>query len=110
MGGKSAAPRPDVALRAAAADFIPPGSNWRRLQERLASETAAEPPHNKRRRRADFPAVSAAALAPKFISAAAVEPRGPFSGPTRCLALDCEMVGVGPTGRVSALSRVSVVK
>uniref|UniRef100_A0A0B7AGZ1 RNA exonuclease 4 n=1 Tax=Arion vulgaris TaxID=1028688 RepID=A0A0B7AGZ1_9EUPU len=32
-----------------------------------------------------------------------------FKGVTNCLAMDCEMVGVGPTGEDSILARVSVV-
>lgn len=31
------------------------------------------------------------------------------SGPARCVAIDCEMVGVGPRGRNSQLARVSIV-
>ncbi|XP_045427974.1 apoptosis-enhancing nuclease [Pipistrellus kuhlii] len=35
------------------------------------------------------------------------EPAGPW--PSRCVAIDCEMVGTGPCGRVSELARCSVV-
>ncbi|CAG8768801.1 4763_t:CDS:2, partial [Acaulospora colombiana] len=34
---------------------------------------------------------------------------GPVGKPTKFLALDCEMVGVGPFGSESALARVTVV-
>lgn len=33
----------------------------------------------------------------------------PRSGPSKCVAIDCEMVGTGPQGRVSELARCSVV-
>ncbi|XP_031242906.1 apoptosis-enhancing nuclease isoform X1 [Mastomys coucha] len=33
----------------------------------------------------------------------------PRSGPIKCVAIDCEMVGTGPQGRVSELARCSVV-
>lgn len=35
------------------------------------------------------------------------EPTGPL--PSKCVAIDCEMVGTGPRGRVSELARCSVV-
>ncbi|XP_021499421.1 apoptosis-enhancing nuclease isoform X2 [Meriones unguiculatus] len=34
---------------------------------------------------------------------------GPGPGPSKCVAIDCEMVGTGPLGRVSELARCSVV-
>lgn len=33
----------------------------------------------------------------------------PRPGPSKCVAIDCEMVGTGPCGRVSELARCSVV-
>lgn len=33
----------------------------------------------------------------------------PGPGPSKCVAIDCEMVGTGPHGRVSELARCSVV-
>ncbi|CAH7338407.1 apoptosis-enhancing nuclease [Phodopus roborovskii] len=33
----------------------------------------------------------------------------PRPGPSKCIAIDCEMVGTGPRGRVSELARCSVV-
>nr|XP_036276285.1 RNA exonuclease 4 [Pipistrellus kuhlii]KAF6277223.1 REX4-like protein, 3'-5' exonuclease [Pipistrellus kuhlii] len=42
-------------------------------------------------------------------SSAALEKEQAFGGLTRALALDCEMVGVGPAGEESLAARVSVV-
>lgn len=42
-------------------------------------------------------------------SGAALEKEQAFSGLTKALAMDCEMVGVGPTGEESLAARVSIV-
>lgn len=58
-----------------------PDSNWKRLQQKITQQPKARPTNS-------------------------LKPRAPL---TRILAIDCEMVGVGPKGADSRLARVAVI-
>lgn len=45
----------------------------------------------------------------RLCSKKSVPRKAPGLGPSKCVAIDCEMVGTGPRGRVSELARCSVV-
>jgi hypothetical protein len=86
------------------------GSNWAALQQQLAAAAAAKPAQNWRRQRLSK---AAAAGGGKDTAAAPAAKRigsiGRTQGATPILALDCEMVGVGPDGDRDSLARVSIV-
>ncbi|KAI7844376.1 hypothetical protein COHA_002174 [Chlorella ohadii] len=101
-----AAPKPGAAPAAAAAAAT---SNWAALKAAMDAakqQQQAARPHWQKKRKAE--AASGAEAQP---AAPANRPTstGSDTGPTKVLAIDCEMVGVGPGGEQSALARVCIV-
>ena len=90
-----------VARKATAPAAPAPGSNWARLK---ASLTATAKPKGSKHAATDLKAREAAAAA----APAAAAPVAPLAADA-CVALDCEMVGVGAGGKESVLARCSVV-
>ncbi|CAN8017520.1 unnamed protein product [Ixodes persulcatus] len=114
-------------------------SNWKLLQETLKigdkAEHTGQPPHRQRNgrklvvpspseqtRKAEVwfdgvdpilldPENQAPQPPPAATTAAShgLVKKGTYNKPTRVVAMDCEMVGVGPEGRDSVLARVSLV-
>ncbi|GLC37592.1 hypothetical protein PLESTB_001669900 [Pleodorina starrii] len=90
-------------------------SNWEALKPAVAASKRPPPPEHviKARARKAAAAVAAAGGGAAATAAAAGGRRpglaGSDTGLTKVLAIDCEMVGVGPRGVQSALARVSIV-
>lgn len=89
-------------------------SNWKKLRATLDAEPRRGRPKNFKRPRASKTAATPPTQKPEPTpSSQSAFARGSVSAAdgklTRLLALDCEMVGIGPAGREDALARVSVV-
>lgn len=106
-------------------------SNWKALQEAIQTEPRTAP-HTKPSSRKNGSGSSSTVVVPAKKEevwfdgvdpllleqpenvqtpgqAIGLEKRGTFDKPTRVVAMDCEMVGVGHEGRDSVLARVSLV-
>lgn len=87
-----------------------PDSNWKVLQKSLEKPGQARKHHAKRPRTSPktFPSTAHASSSAKFSSfmKRRVTSTDELS---RVVAIDCEMVGIGPGGKENALARVSVV-
>lgn len=116
-----------------------PSGNWRTLHKRLQTDTSPDQPQKKRQKRQDSSFRASDSPTPSDVKPQSVTPSPldgsslrkntvevlrplifaptPFSPnlppkhrlPGSYIALDCEMVGVGPMGAESTLARVSVV-
>lgn len=108
-------------------------SNWKALQEKLQvappknkSEVSIKANHRKKNANKDsstlapvkknevwFDGIDPLLLEPENVQTAGqaigLEKKGTFNKPTRVVAMDCEMVGVGHEGKDSVLARVSLV-
>lgn len=108
-------------------------SNWKALQEKLQvappknkSEVSIKANHRKKNASKDssmlapvkknevwFDGIDPLLLEPENVQTAGqaigLEKKGTFNKPTRVVAMDCEMVGVGHEGKDSVLARVSLV-
>jgi hypothetical protein len=86
------------------------GSNWQALKQQLVAEQAAKP---KRPRKGTGQAPGAAAGGSSSSSSSAGKKQigsiGHNKDATPIVAMDCEMVGVGPGGERDSLARVSIV-
>lgn len=82
---------------------IVPGSNWAQLQKVLTNESEGKPFRKRKKKEAEPDTQATASGAPSV-----VDNTHP-SNLSKCLAIDCEMVGVGSQGRESVLARVTVV-
>jgi RNA exonuclease 4 len=81
-------------------EIYQPSANWKALSEKLIKES-------KGRKRAYQPKVSNSQNALKTMNSTSdVRPDAEVG---KYVAIDCEMVGVGPSGSESALARVSIV-
>ncbi|KAI9465673.1 ribonuclease H-like domain-containing protein [Lactarius psammicola] len=94
-----------------------PSGNWLSLHKRLQTDTPPDQPRKKRQKRQDSsfrasdsptpsavkPSVTSSPLDESFLR------KDTDCLPGQYIALDCEMVGVGPMGAESTLARVSVV-
>lgn len=107
-------------------------SNWKALQEAIQTVPRTAPP-TKTSSRKNGPGSSSSTVVvpakkeevwfdgvdpllleqPEYVQtpgqAIGLEKKGTFDKPTRVVAMDCEMVGVGHEGRDSVLARVSLV-
>lgn len=93
------------------------GSNWKALQQRLAAEALDKQQQQQGngyipRKRFRKGANTAGTLQPSnggLTGGKQIGSIGHTAGATAVLALDCEMVGVGPGGERDALARISIV-
>ncbi|XP_053774878.1 RNA exonuclease 4 isoform X2 [Desmodus rotundus] len=105
-------------------DFAPKGGDLKRKNRKAEEVTGAVTPAPPTEEDIWFddvdPADIEAAIGPEAAriarrqlggedSSLALEKQEAFSGLTKALAMDCEMVGVGPAGEESAAARVSIV-
>ncbi|KAL3254901.1 hypothetical protein MRX96_046723 [Rhipicephalus microplus] len=85
-------------------------SNWKALQEKLQNGSTLAP---VKKEEVWFDGVDPLLLEPENVKTAGqvigLEKKGTFNKPTRVVAMDCEMVGVGHEGKDSILARVSIV-
>uniref|UniRef100_A0A1E1XF96 RNA exonuclease 4 n=1 Tax=Amblyomma aureolatum TaxID=187763 RepID=A0A1E1XF96_9ACAR len=106
-------------------------SNWKALQETLQTGQKSGAPQKVRNRKKNaskgsttvapakkeevwFDGVDPLLLEPENVQQTAgqaigLEKKGTYNKPTRVVAMDCEMVGVGHEGKDSVLARVSLV-
>ncbi|PRW59412.1 RNA exonuclease 4 [Chlorella sorokiniana] len=100
-----AAPKPGAAPSAAAAAAT---SNWAALKAAMDAakqQQQAARPHWHKKRKAEASAGDVQPAVPVNRPTST----GSDTGPTKVLAIDCEMVGVGPNGDRSVLARVCIV-
>ncbi|PSC76702.1 RNA exonuclease 4 [Micractinium conductrix] len=106
------APKPGAAPAAAAAAAT---SNWAALKavmDAAKQQQEASRPHWQRKRKAEAGGAAAAAAGggvQPAVPANRPQSIGRDTEPTKLVAVDCEMVGVGPNGVRSALARVCVL-
>jgi len=84
-------------------------SNWLQLQQQLQQQEAARPKqHRKGRQKGPAAAASADHQRTELVKKR-IASTGHNTASTAQLAMDCEMVGVGPGGERDSLARVSLV-
>jgi RNA exonuclease 4 len=84
-------------------------SNWQALQQQLkAAAATAKPQFRRKRKDTDGDAEAAAAAGAKGPKKQ-ISSMGRNTALTSVVAMDCEMVGVGPQADRDSLARVSIV-
>jgi hypothetical protein len=84
-------------------------SNWLQLQQQLQQQEAARPKQHRRGRQRGPAAAACADHQGTELVKKRIASTGHNTASTAQLAMDCEMVGVGPGGERDSLARVSLV-
>mmetsp|Transcript_35362 Transcript_35362/g.89142 ORF Transcript_35362/g.89142 Transcript_35362/m.89142 type:complete len:311 (+) Transcript_35362:507-1439(+) len=92
---------------AAPANAAVAGSNWQALKRKIGADGSGPKKAEKRVNKAAALSVELVAVATG--GARRPESKGSGHEPTSVVAIDCEMVGVGPSGKASSLARATVI-
>ncbi|XP_065844886.1 RNA exonuclease 4-like [Oscarella lobularis] len=85
-------------------------SNWKRLaSEQEIADFLKQKRRDRKRKRPREDSTAPPTTPKRTIDDRRSLVRGPYKGKTDSVAIDCEMVGIGHSGKESALARVSIV-